>query len=231
MLRRCIATLLLCTATAASAADLPAYPFLHVEATGFTVAPADIGQVDFEIAASHANPAQALAVVQARAAEIRALMEHAGLALDDIEVRDIRTQLTKGEAPVHELRAGVKITVRDLAKWKAVVGPLLEKPNLDGFMTEFDSTMREKIEADLLQEAIRQARRKADAIAAGFGRKVLTVGGFSTGPIKNLSRALDMAPSDYVASRSRAVPASPGDLIAVTALKLSQPVDVIFRLK
>ncbi len=231
MLRRCIATLLLSTAACAPAADLPAYPFIHVDATGYTVAPPDIGQIDFEIWARHADPAQALALVETRAADIRTLMEQAGVPLDDMEVRDIRTQFKEGEAPAYELRAGVKIMVRDLSKWKAVVAPLLDKPNLDGFMTVFDSTGRVKIEAELLQDALRQARRKADLMAAGLGRKIAGVGGVSTGQLKNLSRAMDFAPTDYMTQRSRTAAAARGDLITVTAIKLAQPVDVIFRLQ
>lgn len=231
MFRRCLAVLLLSTASMACAADLPAYPFLHVDATGYTVAPPDIGQIDFEIVSVHADPAEAVKVMEERAAQIRAIVEQAGLSADDVGVRDIRTQQLKGDSITYDMRAGVKITVREISRWKAVVGPLLVLPNLDGFMTAFDSTLRPQIEAELMNDAIRQARKKADAMAAVFGRKVAGVGGVSTSAIKNLSRSMDLTPSDYRSERRADSPAARGDLIAVTALKLALPVDVIFRLK
>lgn len=231
MFRRCLAALVLSTATLASAADLPAYPFIHVDATGFTAAPPDIGQLDFEINAVHADPAQALRVMDERAAQIRAIVEQAGLSLDDVSVRDIRTEMTKGDTPSYDMRAGVKIIVRDVSRWKALVEPILALPNLDGFMTAFDITSRAQIEDGLMADAIRQARRKADVMAAALGRKVLSVGGVSTGPIKNLARSMELAPSDYREERRAGSQATRGELIAVTAIKLAQPVDVIFRLK
>lgn len=231
MFRRCLAVFLLSAASMASGADLPAYPFIHVDATGYTVAPPDIGQIDFEIISVHADPAEALKVMEERAAQIRAIVEQAGLSLDDVAVRDIRTQQIKGEMVTYDLRGGVTITVREVGKWKAVVAPLLALPNLDGFMTAFDSTSRPQIEAELMTDAIRQARKKADAMAAAFGRKVAGVGGVSTGAIKNLSRSMDLTPGDYRSERRADSPAARGELIAVTALKLAQPVDVIFRLK
>ena len=39
---------------------------------------------------------------------------------------DIRTIQQKGEVPTYELRAAVKIMVRELTKWKSVVEPLLD---------------------------------------------------------------------------------------------------------
>lgn len=232
MLRRLMSTLLLsgaALATTAHAADLPAYPFLHVGARGFTVAPPDIGKIDFEIVAAHADAAEALNIVEARIATIRASLEQAGVPLEDLGVHDIRTAMLKDSA-TYELRCGVVITVRELSKWKAAVAPLLPMPNLDGFVTAFDITDRDKVEASLMTDALRQARAKADAMAASLGRKVAGVGGVSTGSLKNLSRAMDFAPTDYFNS-GRDTRSAPGDLIVVNAVKLAQPVDVIFRLK
>lgn len=232
MFLRCFLSLILAgAALSAFAADLPAYPFIHVEATGSMVAMPDIGQIDFEVAAVDKDPAQARKVVEERLSAIRSLMAQTGVNLADLEVRDIRTIQHKGEVPSYELRAAVKIMVRELARWKAVVEPLLEQPNLDGFVTAFDSTDRERIETELLNDALRLARRKADGIAAGMGRKVLTVGGVSTSGIKNLSRSMNFTPTDYRADRSRDNQTARSELAVVNALKMAQPVDVIFRLK
>lgn len=221
----------------ACAAELPAYPFIHVNGHGSAVVMPDVGTVEFEIAAQDADPAAALATVQARIDDIGALMQQLGVAEADLEMRDIRRDIKKTDqpgAPVYDLRCSVKLTVRNLSNWKMLVQPLLDKPNLDGFMTGFDSSEREKIEVELMGDAIRMARRKADGVAAGLGRKVGAVSGVSTGELKNLTRAMNLSPSEfnnYRGNQERRPPADRAELVTVTTIKLQQPVDVIFRIK
>lgn len=219
------------------AAELPSYPFIHVSAYSSTVVMPDVGTVEFEIAAHDADPVAALKTVEARIEEIRILMQQLGVAPAELDIRDIRREIKKSEqpgAPVYELRSSVKLTVRNLSIWKMLVQPLLDKPNLDGFMTGFDSSARGKIEIELMGDAIKMARRKADAIAAGFGRTVGAVGGVSTGELKNLTRAMALSPlefNNYRSNQERRPPADRAELVTVTSIKLQQPVDVIFRMK
>jgi uncharacterized protein YggE len=222
---------------AAPAADLPDYPFIHVSGVGTMVAMPDLGQIDFEISAFDADPAVAVGVVEARATDIRAAMAQAGVPLDDVEIRDVRKDFRKQDpaagAPVqYDIRAGVRINVRNLAQWRAAAAPLLTMPNLDGFMIVFDTTEREKIEMALAGDAIRIARRKAEAIAAGLGRKLGAASAVSTGDLKNLTRAMGLAPSESnQRSSTQKIGTERADLLTVMSLKFAQPVDVIYRLK
>ncbi|MBC7685662.1 MAG: SIMPL domain-containing protein, partial [Bdellovibrionales bacterium] len=193
--------------------------------------------IDFEVAAQAADPAAAVQVVAARVAEIRSLLAEVGGEGASVEVRDTRKEIKKrdgnGEPNVmtYEIRCGVKIMVRDLTKWKAIVAPLLDKPNLDGFMAAFDSTERTRIESELMVNAINEARRKAEVIAVAFGRKAGAVSAVSSGELKNLSRSMNLSPSDFLArGRAREVVAR-DELLSTSAQKLSQAVDVIFRIK
>lgn len=221
----------------AIAAQLPAYPFIHVSGQASAILMPDVGTVDFEIAAVETDPAVALKLVETRVEEIRALMQQFGVAEGDLEIRDIRREMKRGDQPgvsIYDLRCGVKLTVRNLSNWKAIVSPLLEKSNLDGFMTGFDSAERPKIEIELMGEAIKMARTKADGVAAGFGRKVGAVSGVSTGELKNLTRAMNLSPvefNNYRGNQERKPPADRAELVNVTTMKLMQPVDVIFRIK
>ena len=232
-----LATLIALLPCVGSAAELPAYPFIHVNGYGSAVVMPDVGTVEFEIAAQDGDPAVALTTVQGRIDEIRAQMQRLGVAEADLEMRDIRREMKKTEqsgATIYDLRCSVKLTVRNLANWKNLVQPLLDKPNLDGFMTGFDSSEREKIEVELMGDAIRMARRKADGVAAGLGRKVGAVAGVSTGELKNLTRAMNLSPSEfnnYRGNQERRPPADRAELVTVTSIKLQQPVDVIFRIK
>ena len=228
-----IASLLAWLPLIVCAAELPSYPFIHVDGTGMIAFMPDMGEIDFEIAARDADPAMAMKVVASRVEEVRALMREAGVEDDSLEVRDMRKDISKADPTVvvYEIRCGVKVKVKDLSKWKAIVGPLLDKPNLDGFMTVFDSSERGKVEIELMGEAIRQARRKAEGIAAGFGRKVGAVTGVSSGELKNLTRAMNLSQADFQRGDRRQAPPDRTELLMVTMLKLAQPVNVIFRIK
>lgn len=217
----------------ANASGLPAYPFIHAGGVGSVSVMPDLGQIDFEIAAQDADPALAVQVVEMRAAEIRALLEEQGIGLDAAEFRDVRKDMRTTDAGlVYDVRCGVKLTVSDLAKWRLLVAPLLDKPNLDGFMTVFDTSERTRIELELMQDAVKSARRKAEGMAAAFGRKLGAVNAVSSGELKNLTRAMNLAPLDYGRySGGKQTETGRAELLAINALKLVQPVEVIFRIR
>lgn len=221
----------------AHASQLPAYPFVHAGGTGATSVLPDIGELDFEIFAHDTDPAVARAMVDSRIAQIRALAEGLGVAAADVEIHDVRKDIRKegadtAVAPTYELRSGVHIKVSDLSKWPALVGPLLDMPNLDGFATSFDTSEREKVEAELLAQAMASARRKALAMAKGAGLKLGAVTAVTNGDLKNLTRAMGLSPSEmrYAGSGTRSA-YSRKDVLAIDIIKLAQPVDMIFRLK
>lgn len=237
MLKKIIAVAVLAVPFIASASQLPDYPFIHVSANGMVYVAPDIGEIDFEVSAHDADPALARKVVEGRVAEVRALVAGAALPEDDVQIRDVRKELRKGEAQPgvaqYDIKCGVHIKVRDIAKWKALVSPLIDMPNLDGFMTGFDVSKREEVETGLTGEAIKSARRKAEAIAAGFGRKLGAVSGVSTGDLKNVTRAMGMAaaePTRFTRQGGRGE-YDRDALLMVTLIKMSQSVDVIYRVK
>ena len=221
-----LASLFACLPLTVAAAELPAYPFIHVNGYSSAKVMPDIGTVEFEIAAQDHDPAVALKTVQGRIDEIRALMGQLGVAEADLEMRDIRRDMKKTDqlgAPIYDLRASVKLTVRNLSNWKVMVQPLLDKPNLDGFMTGFDTSERARIEVELMSDAIKMARCKVGAVS-----------GVSTGELKNLTRAMNLSPSEfnnYRGNQERRPPADRAELVTVTSINLQQPVDVIFRIK
>lgn len=225
---------------AASASQLPDYPFIHASGSNATYVIPDVGEVDFEILAHDADPEAARKIVEGKVAEVRALVGGLGLAEADVEIRDIRREIRKPDPSqpgvfVYDIKCGVHIKVSDLSKWRALVSPLLNMGNLDGFMTGFDASNREKIETELTSDAIKVARRKAEAMAAGLGRKLGPVSAISSGELKNLTRAMGLAATaNEVRGRSAGRPGSDYDrneLVHIVPMKLAQSVDVIFRIK
>lgn len=219
---------------AAAASPLPSYPFVHVSADASVYRVPDIGTIDFEILAADADPELARATVATRIAEIRALLEEQGVPLDDLETRDVRRELRKGvsvEAPVYEVRSSVRVNMRDLSKWRVVVAPLLGMPNLNSFATTFDTSEREQVEADLMMEALRDARRRAELIAKGARRKLGAVTAVTPGGVKNVGYSIGLLRADFMERRGSAARVQADEFMAIEALKLVQPVDVVFRLE
>ena len=220
----------------AVASDLPDYPFIHANGVGFAYVMPDIGEIDFEILAVDADPEVARQLVEARIAQLRALAEGLGLAADALEIRDVRKAIRKEESrpdgvAYYSLRCGVHIKVKDLAKWPELMLPLIDMPNLDGFTTEFSVADRDKVEMDLLNEAIRAARKRGEGMAAGFGKKLGPVAAVSSGQLANLTRAMGLSPVDrFNRGSSAAQTVNKRELLLVTVLKWSQAVDVIFKI-
>lgn len=238
MLKKIILIALLLLPLAASASDLPDYPFIHVGGNGFSYVMPDVGEIDFEVSAYNSDPEAARQVVEGRIAEIRALVAQLALVNTEVEIRDVRKEIRKPDPAqpgvvLYDIKCGVHIKVADLSKWRELVGPLIAMPNLDAFMGSFDTSKREEVEMDLTSEAIKAAKRKAEGIAAGFGRKLGPVSGVSAGDLKNVSRAMGFAGAEP--TRSRNVVARNDRereaLLMVEVMKMSRSVDVIYRIK
>jgi uncharacterized protein YggE len=219
---------------AAGASPLPTYSFVHVSADASRYTTPNIGALDFLITAVETDPGQARAAIQARIADVRALLQEQGVPLADLETRDVRREPGSNAAAqptAQELRVSVHLIVRDLSKWRAVVAPLLDKPNLNSFTTSFDLVERDAFEAELMGDALREARRRAEIIAKGARRKLGAVTAVTPGGVKNMGAAMGLVRADYSYGRSPPADVDARDFLSVDALKLVQPVDVVFKLE
>jgi uncharacterized protein YggE len=238
MLKKILAlAALLLAPLAASASQLPDYPFIHMAGTAKLYVAPDIGAIDFEIIAVDADPAAARQVVETRVGEVRALVEAQGLSTDGLEVRNVRQDLRKnqqGATPLYEVKCVVHLDVHDLAKWAALANGLLGLQNLDGFATAFDTSERDKIEASLGAQAVRDARRKSEALVTSFGRKLGPVAAVTTGSLKNLGNAMGLVRDDYSFRSNAGAQAQRVDrenIVNVTIIPMTLSVDAIFRIK
>lgn len=234
MLKQLALAAALAAPVTAQASPLPAYPFVHVSAEATRYTTPNIGTIDFLVSAVESEPGQARATIEARMEEVRTLLQEQGVPLEDLETRDVRREPGSSKTAVatpQELRVSVHLIVRDLSKWRAVVAPLLDKPNLTGFATGFDLTERDAFEAELMADALREARRRAEIIAKGSRRKLGAVTAVTPGGVKNLGAAMGVVRTDFSYQRSRPANVGARDFLSVDALKLMQPVDVVFKLE
>lgn len=236
MLKKVAVAAVLCLAQGAvGAADLPAYPFVHVQGQGMTYAVPDVGEIEFEVSAIDADPQQARTLVEERLAAVRSLLATHAVPEENITVRDVRRDMPKGEpaaAPTYHLKCNVRIKVTTMASWKDIVLGLLSMPNLDEFGVAFDVSNRAEVERELMADAIKNARKKAADMAAGVGRKLGPAGGVSMGEIRNLSRAMGLTSADFQTHRpARDVSSDRASLATINVIRMGQSVDVIYQLK
>jgi len=215
-------------AAAARAADLPAYPFIHVTAAADLHVMPDTGEIDFEIVTTDADLDAAWKLVHERLTASRALLAEQGVKVEDISVQDVlRRPLKEGErVTAIETRAAVHATVRDLNGWTALIQSLLGLPNVEALAVAFSRSDADRIEAELVSQALGAARVKAQNIARGIGAKLGPAGGVALAPLKNLSNAMGLA-SDAPRYPSLS---SPRDPLLVGVQKFVQGVDVIYRI-
>jgi len=215
----------------ARAADLPAYPFIHVTAAADLHVMPDTGEIDFEIVSIvtiDADLEAAWKLVHERLTASRALLAAQGVKVEDVSVQDVlRRPLKEGErVTAIETRVAVHATVRDLNMWTVLIQSLMALPNVEALAVAFSHGDAARIEGELVSQALGAARVKAQNIARGIGAKLGPAGGVALAPLKNLSNAMGLA-SD--APRYPSV-SSPRDPQLVGVQKFVQGVDVIYRI-
>lgn len=232
-----VAASLLFLSLPSSAADLPAYPFIHASGKAFIHVMPDRGEIDFDISASDADPAAARGVIDARATELHAVLADHGRADDKIDIHDVRREMRKATdadpqaAAMYELICTVHVEVHDLASWAPVMSALLDMKNLTNFSTSFSVSDRDQIEQDLSIEAVKDARRRAEALARGLGKQLGAATAVSSGPLKNLSTAIGLQTSNYYTPAGKPPPGDGHDLLMIVTQNFQQDVDAVFKIK
>ena len=231
------ALLLAATALPGMAADLPKHPFIHVNAGAEVYLMPDIGEVDIEIVSYEADADAAWKIINEQLEAGRALFARHGVAPEDLLVQDIVRRPRKAEPPAEgqpvamETRVAVHATVRDIAQWTPLLRGLLVMKNIESLAVAFNRSDRDKVESELLAEALGSARLKAQEIARGVGARLGPATGVTPGALKNLSNAMGMASDAFGRNSGADRRSSPReDMSLVQAMRLAQGVDVIYKI-
>jgi uncharacterized protein YggE len=225
------------------ASTIPDYPFVHVSGSNFRIELPDIAALDFQVVAADTDAAAARAVIDARMAEVHALLEKLSIDADDMQVREVRQAVRKERAadgsPMYELSADVKINLRNVANWPVLAGGLLGKPNLDSFAADFDLSTMDQVNDEMVAAAIVDARHRAEVMAAASGRRLGPVMAATPDALKKLGTAMGLERDEFRAeakARRRIANQRVEDIdretfVMVQSLKLRQQVDIVFRLE
>lgn len=139
--------------------------------------------------------------------------------------------LPEGQPMPMETRVSIHLTVRDLSQWTPLMRSVLVLKNIESLAVSFNRSDRDKIETDLLGEALAKTKLKAELIAKGLGARLGPATGVSVEPLKNLSNSMGMASDPYARNiGDRRAPPKGAEMALVAAMRLAQMVDVIYRI-
>jgi uncharacterized protein YggE len=227
----------------AAASPLPEYAFAHVTGNSFRMELPDIASIDFQVVAVDADPAAARAVIEARIAEIHALMKELSVDPEDMVAREVRQGIRKERAAdgaaLYELSTDVKINVRNVANWQRLAGGLLGKPNLDSFASAFDLSTMDQVTDELVAAAIADARHRAEVMAASSGRRLGPVMAVTADQLKKLGTTMGLQREEFRMPRAanrgngnqKVEDIDRDTFLTPQVLKLGQNADVVFRLE
>jgi uncharacterized protein YggE len=228
---------LCCVASQAVASQLPDYPFIHATGIASIYVSPDIGSIGFDIAVSNEHAEDAAKLVDTINAEILVILERNNIPVGDYTIEELQKKLRVIDATdkipagvIVEIKQSVNITVKDMTKWDALTAELVAKDNLANFDSTFDRTDRQKIKDGLMIDAIHNAQHNGGIIAEGIGKHLGAATAVSSEKLHDIGFALGLAQGDYFEMRDNRNDQNPR-FAAPQALKISQSVDVIFRLK
>lgn len=134
------------------------------------------------------------------------------------------------------------IELNKIAQYSTLADQLLKLGNLENIRTSFDVSNRKAIEGDLLKQATKDARRRANDLADGMGVKVISVYAlsqdFSLSSYKAIFGVRDysvenMSPPEFVPPPSLDfVPDSAGsNMFVPKSIELRTSVNVVFKIQ
>jgi uncharacterized protein YggE len=237
--------LALCASAICAASPVPDYPFIYAEGSANRDLPPDIATLGFTLTARHETSDGAIAQVQEAAGKALALLARAGIRDVDINAAQLNKsqqmrwdEKTRRNVPDgYEATRGFSVTVRDLARYPALLTGLLAMPGANGGGGGFDRADHAKVSAELVAQAAEEARQNAERMAGGLHRKLGAARAIAQIPLAEIAGRFGFG-SRVVAFSGRAAPkvmaraAAPEDASLVpSSISISESVNVLFELQ
>ena len=238
----------------ATASDLPEFPFVYATGEAEAEVAPDTARMTFRVSAFEKKPERALVVVEERSRELVPLFTKYSVDKKDVEAFELNkntVRRTRNETELeilgYETERTFLVTFRNLEKYNSLVATLFALKNVSDIRTEFDSSKRRTVEAELVGRASAKAREQAEVLARGFGHSTLSVFAVTTvdtaftslGSIFGMGHqyrtyyrmrpAKEEPPARISRAKSATLPAS--TIFVPSAIKLQKSVAAIFKLK
>lgn len=194
---RTLIFLALLFSASAIASPLPEYPFVFVAGSASRSLPPDNASITFAIKAHAPLADQAYAKLSEVSGAVISFVEKSGVPTDDIVAQAIeKSVVRKTDDQGRELEIigydtvrGVKIEVKDLAKFPSVIEFLYRQENIERVSVSFGRSDAIQIQQNLTEEACNAAKVKAERLCSGFKQKLGSVRAISESGFSGLGSA------------------------------------------
>lgn len=218
---------------------LPATPYVIVDGSATIETAPDFATLTFEIGSSKSTTAEAAAYVNDQTQKLIALAVKDGVAKDEIQATTVniqpdfsymnRAQVLKG---VNVERA-VKLTIRDLSKYSEFMQALLDQGIVGIDDVKFDSSHRAALTQQAMDQAIDDARAKADDAAKHAGSTVdklyaLSVGTHDAYLGRGFPLGLSSGSSEYATAQ---LGRSTSTFLIPKSIDVTSAVTIVYTLK
>ena len=227
-------------AITAIASPLPDYPFVFTVGTAKIDTPPDIVRLSFAVVSRNKDLKAAGTAVDSTFNSVVAILTAAATRHEDIDASAVnKTPLSHWDQgrnqtipDGYEVSRTVKVTGHDLSKYPQILKGLLELPNTENFLADFDRSDRPKLKADLFATAAKDAKAHAEDMAAQFGRKLGPVRAISQIPLSAIGDQFGFSSSEresYDRMFKRSAPSE--EFLAPATITISERVNVVFELQ
>ena len=235
-MRKTIIGLTCLLATNLAASPIPDFPFIAVSGHASRGVAPDKATIYFTVLV-HANDSdEAVNGVNETLKTLVSGLIELGVIDKDVIAHDLNKSAVREKSVEHnqlrilgyDVSREVKVVVRDLKRYSAVIRRIMITNNVTSVSSDFDTTNREQIEADLMTKACVDARRRADLMAKGVGTRVSSVFAVSDRELYRINEQFGFGYSGTL--RGGAPPGEDVPIFVPSTIDLASDVNVLYRL-
>jgi len=176
---KAIALMLITTGTS-MASSLPDFPFVLVTGEAKIEVSPNIAHINLNLMTFDSDPEKALATIGSRGRDIVALLTKLNVKKSDIKSYNLNKQTRRersnsygqGKISGYEISQRFEIALRNIKHYSLVMDQLIAMKNVNNVNIKFDVTNRDELVQNLVRSAGKDAKRKAQDLAAGLDTKL-----------------------------------------------------------
>lgn len=227
----------------------PDFPFLLVKGEAEIKVQPDVAKISFSVTEFNKDAKAATTLISQRGQEVLSLANKFGIASEQVTSTAYAKDTKRRQGDHYEdldilgyeVTQHFSLQVHNISQYSAFVDGLLMLPNVGNISADFDVSNRDQIESDLIKAATKNARKKANDLAAGMGIKVSSVFAvtqdYSLSSFEAVFGAPDYstryAPPEFAPPPALAfAPNSPGsNMFIPKTISIQKTVSVVYKIK
>lgn len=169
------------------ASSLPDFPFVTVTGESVRKVTPDKVKLGFYVTTFDQESSKAQETLNLTANKVVALFNKYEVPINNVTSFEINKRAKRSRDKDYndlailgyEFTQQFEVVIYSLSKYSDIANELLDLNNVENIESQFDSSIREKIEIELIKEAAQKAKFKSEQMAAGLGVELGSVFAFN----------------------------------------------------